>query len=184
MAKRPVELERKPARLPGEYLAVGRIVRPHGIRGALVVSAYSDILRSMEPGAEIRVEGRARPFHVRSCGTVRGRNLLELEELDDREGADALRGLEISISVGSAPSLPSGTYYQWQILGLQVRSTAGDMLGKIVEILETGANDVYIVRDDDGREILLPAIDDVVKEVDLEGGRMVVALIPGLLRPE
>ena len=148
------------------------------------MSAYSDILRGLGHGSEMQVEGKSGPYHVQACRTSRGRLLVELAECTDRDGAETLRGLEMYVSLGSAPPLPEGTYYQWQILGLLVVTGSGESLGKVVEILETGANDVYVVRGEGGQELLLPAIEDVVKEVDLEGGRMTVALLPGLLNPE
>jgi 16S rRNA processing protein RimM len=76
--------------------------------------------------------------------------------------------------------LPEHTYYRWQILGLQVWSDEQQNLGQIVEILETGANDVYLVRSESGEELLLPAIEPVVLQVDLVGKRMRVHLLPGL----
>ena len=184
MGQRRSGSEQESARRPGERLAVGRIVRPHGIRGAMVVSAYSDILRGLDQGAEVQLEGRLSPFHLGSCRSSRGRLLLELTECEDRDGAEALRGLEIYVPVGSVPPLPTGTYYQWQILGLHVVTDSSEALGNVVEILETGANDVYVVRGEGGQEMLLPAIEDVIKKVDLEGGTMVVVLLPGLLHPE
>ena len=75
--------------------------------------------------------------------------------------------------------LPAGQYYRFQIIGLQVWTTLGDYLGKVEDVLPTGSNDVYVVQSEAG-ELLVPAIDDVVKKIDVEGNRMVVELLPGM----
>ncbi len=100
---------------------------------------------------------------------------------DTPEAAAKLRGQVVQILAEEAAPLPQGQYYHHQIVGLEVFTTEGERLGAVEEILETGANDVYLVRRDDGREILLPAIQDVIQEIDLEHKRMVVRLMPGLV---
>jgi 16S rRNA processing protein RimM len=85
------------------------------------------------------------------------------------------------VPAGEAAPLRKGQYFHHQIIGLGVWTAEGDELGSVEEILETGANDVYLVRRADGGEVLLPAIRDVIQEIDIEHGRMVVRLIPGLL---
>ncbi|MEJ2549349.1 MAG: ribosome maturation factor RimM [Anaerolineales bacterium] len=131
----------KSARQPPEYLAVGRVVRPHGVRGGLKVSSNSELIYKLEPSVNIYLGAKKDPL---------------------------------------AP-LPEGEFFHWQIVGLHVITTAGEELGTIEEIMETGANDVYLVRDSTGKEILLPAIESVIQDVDLENERIVVRLIPGLI---
>ena len=108
-----------------------------------------------------------------------GRVYLKLAGVDDREAAEALRGATIEVPLEQAVRLPPGSYYWHQLIGLAVETKRGESLGRLVDILTTGSNDVYVVRDD-ARELLLPAIRDVIREVDLENGRMVVELLPGL----
>ncbi|MCL4369233.1 MAG: ribosome maturation factor RimM [Actinobacteria bacterium] len=168
------------ARQPQAMLAVGRVVRPHGVRGALLVEPYSTAIAELRSGSRVFLGPHASPATVtRSHAQVRG-YLLSLRECLDRESAEAWRGAEVRVPVEAVPPLPEGTYYHGDILGLVVVSSDGTNLGQVVEILQTGANDVYIVRDAQDQELLLPAIASVIREVDLSAGRLVVDLIPGL----
>jgi 16S rRNA processing protein RimM len=94
--------------------------------------------------------------------------------------ANEMRGAELTIPAAELPSPPDGSFYQFQLIGLHVVTESGDPLGAIARVLETGANDVYVVERLEGGELLIPAIKDVVKDVDLHGGRMVVDPPPGL----
>jgi 16S rRNA processing protein RimM len=89
--------------------------------------------------------------------------------------------LEIRLPFEQVEPLPEGQFYYWQILGLKVTTSDGQHLGEVVQILETGANDVYIVRDQEGQDQLIPAINQVIKRIDLDNGNLEVQLIPGLL---
>lgn len=106
--------------------------------------------------------------------------ILHVEGCEDRETAEAFRGSELLIPMLAAELLPEGVYYRWQILGLAVMEEGGQHLGTVMDILETGANDVYVVRGDGPRELLLPAIESVILEVDLEAGQLLVKLPEGL----
>ena len=106
--------------------------------------------------------------------------VLKFEGVDTVEDAQALRGEFLSIPAEDLAPLPEGEYYHYQIIGLEVWTTGGQFLGHIVEVMETGSNDVYVVRSDDG-EALIPATEDVVQSIDLERGRMEIEAIPGLL---
>ena len=106
--------------------------------------------------------------------------VVKFESISDRDVAEGLRGLDLVIPESELPPPPPGSHYQFQLVGLTVVTTSGDLLGKVSRILETGANDVYLVLGEDGGETLIPAIKDVVVEIDLEGGRMVVDPLPEL----
>jgi 16S rRNA processing protein RimM len=106
--------------------------------------------------------------------------LLKLEGCDDRNGADELRGMLVQIPTEEAEPLGEGEYYHFQLIGLAVETESGERLGQVVEVLETGANDVYVVRGIRG-EVLLPAVDDVIRAIDLESKRMMVRLLPGMM---
>ena len=171
----------KATRQPREYLAVGRVLRPHGVRGGLMVRAYSEAIRSLEPDSPVLLGEDRRPEQVQSIRPHRGQFLLYLRGCSDREMAETFRDADVQVRLEDAAPLPEGVYYHWQILGLQVVTEQGQSLGELVEILETGANDVYVVRDAAGRERLLPAIRSVVAQVDEQAGRLVVRPLPGLL---
>jgi 16S rRNA processing protein RimM len=176
--RRKVE-EGSGARPPGETLAVGRIVRPHGVRGGLVLEPYSDLVTVLVPGIRVFLGEAQREGKVAGFRPHGGRYLLELEGCLTREEAEAWRSAEVRVAAAQVEALPAGTYFHWQILGLTVVTEQGDVLGQVVEILATGGNDVYVVRGE--REVLLPATDEVILQVDPAGGRMVVHLLPGML---
>ena len=117
------------------------------------------------------VSARQQPPHI----------LLRLSDIADRETAQALRGKEVTIRKEDAVALPEGQYFWHQVIGLSVVNiSTQEVLGRVVDILETGANDVYVVRPPQGKEILIPAIKDVVKEIDPEQGRMLIEPLPGI----
>jgi 16S rRNA processing protein RimM len=157
---------------------IGRILRPHGVRGEMVVEveAAGDELAEAgtvylgQPPIAHRLDGLRRH---------RGRLLIHLAGCDDREAAEAYRDLPLAIERAELPRLPAGTYYWSQIIGLTVVTDAGETLGQVAEIIETGANDVYVVRGAAG-EVLIPAAPGVVLTVDLAAGRMTVHLLEGL----
>jgi 16S rRNA processing protein RimM len=163
-----------------KYIAVGRVVRPHGVRGALLIAAISDLIHDLRPEREVFLGPNHTREEVVFLRPHRGKFLLSLAGLGDRNQAEHFRGQEISITMEQVGSLPEDTYYHWQIVGMKVVTVEGEALGSVVRILVTGANDVYVVEDEDGEEILIPAIDSVVKRIDVEGGRIEVELLAGL----
>jgi len=120
-----------------------------------------------------------RRYPVEKVRLHRGRLLLKLGGCDDRNGADELRGMLVQIPIEEAVPLEEGEYYHFQLLGVRVETEDGEWLGQVVKVLETGANDVYVVRGSRG-EMLLPAVDELVLELDLDSKRMVVHLLPGM----
>jgi 16S rRNA processing protein RimM len=106
--------------------------------------------------------------------------IIQFAELTDRDQADLLRNQMIYISIKDAIPLEDGEYYLYQIEGIQVVSDEGETLGRVTGLIETGANDVYVVTTPEGKELLLPAISDVIKNVDVPAGVMTVHLLEGL----
>lgn len=168
------------ARTEPRYFAAGRVVRPHGVRGDLLVVSVSTLIRSLQPGSLVFLGPERVSRSVHSCRLHGARWLLKVEGCSDRVEAERWRGADVAVRVDDLPPLPPGEYFYWQILGLQVVTDQGQDLGKIEDILETGANDVYVVRSAAFGEILLPAIESVVLGVALDAGQMTVHLIPGL----
>ena len=163
-----------------DHLVVGRIVRPHGIRGELIVEPYSETIRSIEVESVVFIESMQSPYKVLALRNHQRRLILRIEGCEDRTAAERFRGSELLIPTPVAEPLPDGVYYRWQILGLAVSDVAGRSLGTVSDILETGANDVYIIRGEDSIELLLPAIKEVILKVDLEGGQLLVRVPDGL----
>jgi 16S rRNA processing protein RimM len=162
------------------FLAVARIRRPFGVKGELLLEVLTDFPNRLMQNERFFIGGDRRPYAVESVRRHGREMLLRLEEILDRDSAERLRGEILYIRVDDLPPLPSGVYYLHQIEGLDVFTEDGERLGRVKEILKTGANDVYVVQGDKG-EILLPAIPQVIREVRLEEGRMVVRLMEGLV---
>jgi len=161
----------------GGTVIVGRILGPWGRHGAMRVLPLTDVPDRLAP--ERRVMLRGREVLIRECFSHRSGLVLSLSGIDRLEQAEALRGEVLYVPREQVPRLDEGRYYHFQILGLQVLSDEGEHLGEISEIITTGANDVYVVRTE-GAELLVPAIEEVIKEIDLEKNQMVIELIDGL----
>jgi len=165
---------------PPDYVAVGRVIRPHGVRGALQVDAISDLLLGLQEGSKVSIGEDHWESEVVFLHPHRKRYLMAVQGCNDRDQAEALRGSLIYLPAGSGAELPEGTYFHHQILGLQVVTEQGEELGEVLDILQTGANDVYVVGGADQDELLLPAIGSVIQEIDLQAGKIVARLLPGL----
>ncbi len=181
MPQNSAHSEENHARQPQEFLVVGRVLRPHGIRGALVVEGFSDFIHSLRAGSEIHLGPDNVPLKIVSIRKHKNKYLLTHDASVDRTEAEAYRDFEVKLRFQETEPLGEGEYFYWQIIGMEVLSEAGEQLGVVSEIRETGANDVYIVRNDEGRELLLPAIKSVILEVDLDAGAITVHLLPGLV---
>ena len=170
----------KRAQQPPEFLVVGRVIRPHGIRGALIIEPLSPMIRSIEPESRILFGDPPEPQTIVQIRPHRERYLVTISDCSSREQAELFRGMELRLPFDDVEPLPEGEYYYWQILGLQVVTTDGESLGEVAQILQTGANDVHIVRSKQGEEQLIPAIEQVIKHVDLVKGKIEVEIISGL----
>ncbi|MBN2284446.1 MAG: 16S rRNA processing protein RimM [Deltaproteobacteria bacterium] len=163
-------------------LEIGKIVKSIGLKGRVKVRSFLDSPDLLESLDEVFIGNRsdgATPFTVTSV-TNRGRSFfLDLEGVSNIETSNVLIGLSVFMYSDRLGALPEGEYYWHQIIGLDVFTGEGQWLGHIENILPTGSNDVYLVSGGE-REILLPALSDVVREIDLEKGRMTVTLIDGL----
>lgn len=161
-------------------LVVAFILSAHGLHGELKCRLVTDFPERFTPGLRLLVGGRDEVRRVRACRLQEPRVYLQLEGVDHREAAEALRGHELLVPAEEAVTLPAGQFLWRDVLGLRVETTAGEPLGHVRDILATGANDVYVVHGPRG-EVLLPATHEVVKEIAPQLGRLVVELLPGLL---
>lgn len=158
----------------------GRIVRPHGVRGEVVVDPESDVIDQLRPGQTVFLGDDLQEIRLTAVRPHQRRYLVSLEGYGSRPAAESLRGQAVQLRHDQV-RLPDGVYFRWQLIGLRVVTEDGEALGELVEVLGTGANDVYEVLLADGRRVLLPAIDSVVLSIDLEAGAIRVRLLPGLL---
>ena len=160
---------------PETAVAIGRISSIHGIKGELRVMPLTDFPERFDQGVQVWLDGV--PLRVRRRRWQGKEMILSLEGIDTRDAADALRGKELMAP--SPKPLEEGVFYQHDIVGLRAVTREGEVLGRISDVLSTGSNDVYVVVGDRG-ELLLPALEGVVHEIDVTNGRMVVEVIEGL----
>jgi 16S rRNA processing protein RimM len=194
----PGHLPRTP---PPDRLVVGRVLRPHGVRGELVVQVLSDAPDRFAPGAELGVgdpdgPGPLRPVVVRAARLHQGRLLLSLEGVADRDAAEGLRGAWLSIPAAAARPLEPGEFWPHQLVGLAVVDRQGRRRGRVADVVPGGAHDLLAVELTEGSGpqggapvnqaggiALVPAVAALVT-VELEAGRVLVDAVPGLLGPE
>ncbi len=162
------------------YLTVGFIRRPHGVQGEMVMDLHTDFPERMKSGRKLLVGEEHTPLTLTSVRPHQVSLLVRFKGIETPEQAGQLRNQWVYIKASEAPKLPEGKIYQYELIGFQVVDDEGQPLGLLVEILETGANNVYVVRDESGREILLPSIPDVILETDIVRRVMRVHLLEGL----
>ena len=157
------------------FLVVGKFRRPHGLIGELQMEVLTDFPERLVPGKQIFIGEEHMPVqitHLRPHGTLL---LVSLRECKNVDQAKVFTNVMVYVEAHDLPELPEGEYYHHQLIGLTVMDMdSGDVLGRLEKILETGANDVYIVRRENGDELLLPAIESVLSEVNLEHNVMKV----------
>ena len=162
---------------------IGKIQGTQGIKGQLRVIPFAGDASSISQLGSLCVKtpsGAMEEFSVVSARAHGKRVILTLKPFDNINQVLHLVGREIYADRGALPELPSDEFYWSDLLGLQVGTSDGEELGELVDIIETGSNDVYVVKKD-GREVLVPALDDIILSVDLAEGRMTVSLPEGLL---
>ncbi len=168
------------------FLVVGQVLGAHGLRGELKVEILTDdpdrfgLLNQVFLGLD---DEEPLPRVLKGYRLHKGRVLLQIEGCDDRTAAERLQGLLVQVPLEEALPLQEGEHFEHEILDLEVWTVTGERLGEVVEIIYTGANHVYVARSQapEGREVLIPAIEGVLVQVDLDAGRLVVDLPEGLL---
>ena len=150
---------------------MARIAGAKGLAGAVRLEPLTDWPERLVEGALVYLEGEDHPRRIRQREAGGRVPVILLEGLDDRSAAEAVIGRYLEVE---ASELPAGTYYWHQLVGLQVVDEAGTALGELNEVFRAGENEVYRVLSPDGAELLLPAVRDVIREIDLAGGRMTV----------
>lgn len=163
-----------------DYLAVGFLRRPHGVAGEMLMDLHTDFPERLKPGRKLFLGEEHLPVTLSRIRELGNGWLVKLKGIDTPEAAGQYRNTWLSVKTKDVPALPEGQYYQHQLLGLRVMDDEGRTLGSLAEILETGANDVYVVKREDGSELLLPAIPSVILELKPEDGFIRVHLLDGL----
>ncbi|GAB4429200.1 MAG: ribosome maturation factor RimM [Anaerolineae bacterium] len=179
----PVVPGRRPA---PPFLLLGRVLRPHGVRGEVrieILTAYPERIvpdQRVYLGPDPSDVSTAVPHTVSRARKHQHYLILQFEEIPDRNAAELLREQYVMVALEDAVPLEEGEYYLFQVIGLRAISTEGEDLGQVVDVIETGANDVFVVHGPRG-EILLPDIDECVRDIDFDAGTLTVHLLDGLV---
>ena len=166
-----------------DFFKVGVITSPHGIRGEVKVFPTTDDPARFKKLKEVFLDtGKERiVLHIAQVKLFKQFVILKFREYDSINEVENLRKKELWISRSQAVKLQKDEYFIADLIGISVELEDGRMLGVLKDVIQTGANDVYVVECTDGREIMIPAIKDCILSVDVEEGRMVVHLLKGLM---
>ena len=162
-----------------ELITIGRIVAPHGVRGDLRILPDTDRPSIYKKLKSIRLGGRT--YGLLSARPHKNVYIVHLEGVDDRNTAETLVNQIVQVPLSALPERPEGSIYYFELVGMTVVTEEGDNVGTIKEVLKTGANDVYVVENGEGEEILLPAIRECILDVDVEKNVMTIHLMKGLI---
>lgn len=165
-----------------KYFEIGQIVTTNGIKGFVKVNPFTDNIKRYDDLKSIYIEYKSEllEFKIEEVRYYKNQVILKLEGIDSIEEANKYRNCYLKIKREDAVKLPENTYFIADLIGIQVFDESNNFLGNIVDIFSTGSNDVYVVKNEIGKEILLPAISEVIKQIDIKNSKMVVNLIEGL----
>ena len=163
-------------------LMIGKFVGTHGLRGDIKMQVFTDNVSMLKKLKKVTCG--AAVYIVESVREHKNVALFKLTNIDTPEAAHMLIGQDVYAERDDLPPLPEGRYYAEDIIGLTAVSTEGMVLGKITDVFATGSNDVYEITDENKKKTLIPAIRDVVKNIDIEAGKMTIWMMPGLFDDE
>ena len=162
------------------YLSVAFLRRPHGLQGEIIMDLHTDFPERMKSGRKLFVGDDYQPMTLTNVRPHQSGLLVKFKGIETPEDAGRLRNQWVYIKAKDAPPLPKGQIYQHELIGFRVMDETENLLGELVEIIETGANNVYVVKEESGKEILLPAIPSVILDLDPARRLMRVHLLEGL----
>lgn len=166
-----------------KYFEVGQIVNTFGVKGLLKVKPFTDNVERFEELKKVYIckKEKQEEVEIEEVKYHKDMVILKIKGIDNMNEAEKVKGLYLKIDRKNAKKLPKDTYFIADLLGLDVYSDKGEYLGKVDDIYPTGANDVYVVKNELGKQVLLPGISDVIKEIDLENEKIIVHLLKGLV---
>ena len=166
-----------------DFLEIGQIVNTFGIKGMVKVKPFTDDIKRFDNLKKVYVESNKikKEYQIEEVKYHKGMVLIKFKGIDNPEDAEILRNHYLKVNREDEAELEEGTYYIVDLLGLDVYSDEGKLLGKLDDIFNTGSNDIYVVKDELGKQILLPAISDVIKEINLDEKKIVIHIIKGLI---
>lgn len=166
-----------------EYLEIGQIVNIFGIKGMVKIKPFTDDITRFDDLKNVYVENNnsKKIYEIEQVKYHKDMVLIKFKGIDSPEEADLLRNYYLKVKREDEPKIDEGTYYIVDLIGLDVYSDEGKLLGKLDDIFNTGSNDIYVVKDELGKQLLLPAISEVVKEINLKEKKVVVHILNGLI---
>lgn len=165
-----------------EFLEIGQIVNTFGIKGMIKVNPFTDDITRFDRLKKVYVEKSKikKEYEIEEIKYHKNMVLIKFKGIDSVEEAESLRNSYLKVDRKDEPELEEGTYYIVDLLGLDVYSDQGESLGKLDDIFNNGSTDIYVVKDEMGKQLLLPAISDVIKKIDLEEKKVIVHILKGL----
>ena len=166
-----------------KYLEIGQIVNTNGLKGILKIKPLTDDITRFEDLEAVYIEKAKEliKYNIQEVKYNKNMVLLKLEGIDDISEAEKYKNCYIKINREDALKLEENSYFVVDIIGLEVYTEEEELLGKVIEVFSTGSNDVYTIKNSEGKEILLPAISEVIKNVDIPNKKIVVHLMEGLI---
>lgn len=166
-----------------EYLEIGQIVNTSGLKGFLKVIPLTDDITRFEDLKTVYIQEKKDlvEFKIQEVKYSKNMVLLKLEGIDDIGEAEKFKNSYIKINRKDAVELEEDSYFIVDIIGCKVFTDENEFLGKVIDVFQTGSNDVYTVKNNEDKEILLPAIEDVIKDIDIANKKIVVKLMDGLI---
>lgn len=166
-----------------EYLEIGQIVNTNGLKGMLKIKPFTDDITRFENLEIIYIQKGQELIakNIEEVKYVKNMVLLKLEGIDNIEEAEKYRNMYIKIDKEDIGDIPEDSYLVVDMLKCNVYTEENELLGKMIDVLSTGSNDVYVVKTAEGKEVLLPAIKDVIKEIDIKNKKIIVNLMDGLI---
>ena len=166
-----------------EFFEIGQIVNTFGIKGMVKVKPFTDNINKFDELKQIYIQNKEgkKEYQIEEVKYHKQMVLIKFKGINNPEDADLLRGSYLIINRKDQKPLEEGTYYIVDLLGLDVYTDKNVLLGKLEDIYNTGSNDIYVVKDELGKQVLLPAISEVIRNIDIENGKIIVHLLPGLM---
>ena len=161
-----------------QFIPIARVVAPWGIRGEVKVESLTDFSERFACGETVYLQEL--PVTIESSRLHDNIVILKLATIDSRNAAELIRGACLEVPATELKPLPKGEYYRFQLLGLEVQSTEGQLLGTISNVIPTGSNDVYEISSDTS-VFLIPATDEVIKSIDIDKGCIIIEILKGLI---
>lgn len=165
------------------FLEIGQIVNSYGLKGQMKIVPFTDDITRYSDLKTIYIEinKQLKEYKIEQVKYHKNNVLIKLEGIDDINDTEQFKNCFVKVDRRNAVKLPEDTYFIVDLIGLEVFTEENVLLGKIVDVFPTGSNDVYVVKDELGKQILLPAISEVIKNVDIPNKKMIVNLIKGLV---